>query len=115
MLLPVVCPECGRRFWIETAIHYEERTFVGSLDELKKYVLKEQNVIRVWNDEDLAEEVRDAFRKLIKSGDSVERAIKIISEIYGIPILALEEFLSDLIEGVKIHSGRYGRVVGREL
>lgn len=106
MLLPVTCPECGKRFWIETAIHYEERTFVGSLDELKKYVLKEQNIIRTWQDEELAEEIRDQFRRLIKSGDPVERAVKIISEIYGIPVLALEEFLSDLIEEVKIYAGR---------
>lgn len=106
MLLPVTCPECGKRFWIETAIRYEERTFVGSLDELKKYVLKEQNIIRTWQDEELAEEIRDQFRRLIKSGDPVERAVKIISEIYGIPVLALEEFLSDLIEEVKIYAGR---------
>jgi len=103
MLLPVTCPDCGKRFWIETAIHYEERVFAYSLQELKKYILKEQNIIKIWDDDELAEEIRKQFGMLIRSGDSVERAIKILSEVYGIPVLALEELLSDLIEEVKVY------------
>jgi len=106
LILPVKCKKCGKRIWIEFNVMADEYVYTGSEEELKKYVIREINIIRVWEDEKLAEEVRDQFRRLIKSGDSIERAVKIISEVYGIPVLALEEFLSDLIEEVKIHAGR---------
>ena len=105
MILPLTCPECEKRFWVEISIKADEYVYVGSEEELKKYVIREINIIKIWDDEELGKEIRGQFCRLIKSGDSIERAIKIISEIYGIPVLLLEEFLSDLIEEVKAYVG----------
>ena len=108
MLLPVTCPDCGKRFWIETAIHYEERVFAYSLQELKKYILKEQNIIKIWDDDELYFEILNQFSELVKKGEKPDRAIKIISEIYGIPVLMLEEILSEQLTLLKAKPG--GRI-----
>ena len=101
MLLPIKCPCCGKSYWIETSINYEEYVYVGSEFELKRYVLKNQNIIRIWEDEELAYEIKEQFSRLVKSGERLDNALKIVSEIYGVPILALEELLSDLITEIK--------------
>lgn len=64
--------------------------------------MKEQNIIKTWEEEEIGAEIRRAFMELIQAGNSLEQSVKIVSEVYGIPVLALEELLSDLIEEVKI-------------
>lgn len=102
MLLPVNCPCCGKKFWIETSIDYQEFVYLNSLEELRKYVLKEMNIIKTWEEEEIGIILRKEFMELIKAGNSLEQSIKIISQVYGVPVLALEELLSDLIEEVKV-------------
>lgn len=105
MIAPVEC-RCGRRLWVEFRVVVDEFVFPGSEEELKKVVVRGINIVKVWEDDGLAEEVREQFRRLVMSGDSVERAVAIVSEVYGIPLLTLEEFLSDLIEEAKIRGRR---------
>ncbi|OYT34367.1 hypothetical protein B6U96_13080 [Archaeoglobales archaeon ex4484_92] len=102
MLIPVRCRRCGKRMWVEFSIGFEKSIFAGNEAELAKYTINRINMIKVWGDEELAEEIREQFRRFIKAGDSIEKAVKIISELYGIPVLVLEEFLEDLIAEAKM-------------
>lgn len=100
MLVPVQC-SCGRRFWLEFSIKAEEKMYLHSIDELREYLLKEINVLRIHED-DITQELREQFCKLIENGEDYRRALKIISEIYGIPALILEDILYDLIDHAKV-------------
>jgi len=102
MLLPFQCPDCGKRLFIELKISYEERTYLNSINELKEYVLKEANIIEIHEFEELAYKIRQDFAEMINKGENWRRALKILSEVYGIPILVLEELLSDLIDQIKV-------------
>ena len=108
MFLPFKCPCCGKNYWLEVSINYEEKVYLASIEELREYVLKEMNILKVWDDEELYFEVLDRFSNLVKKGEKPDRAIKIISEIYGIPVLMLEEALSEQLTLLKAKPG--GRI-----
>lgn len=101
MLIPVECKKCGQKIWVEFSVKAEERVYLGSERDLKQYLLKEINIKDV-HEEDIVPELREQFFRLIEHGEDYKRALKIVSEVYGVPVLILEDVLADLIDYVKV-------------
>jgi len=102
MLVPVRCPDCGKRMWVEFSIGFEKSIFAGNESELAKYTIKSINVIKVWEDDEITRQIKEQFVRFVKAGDPVDKAVKMVSELYGVPVLVVEEVLGDLIAEAKV-------------
>ncbi len=90
MLLPVnVSPH--RRIWIDVSFRYEKQVYAGSLEETCRYLIKYGHVDGVYEDEQIAFEVRRTVASMLRDGVPEEQVIKEVSNLYGIPPACVEE------------------------
>lgn len=93
MLIPVTVG--SERVWVDLSIGYVKQIYVGSTEELSRYILTNAWVDEVLSDADVIPDATRAMETLTRDGTPGEDAIKWISSAYGIPI----RFVRDLCIG----------------
>lgn len=95
MIVPITIK--GKRYWIEFSVKAELWTPIPDITELRKLVLKNINVKKIYEDWEIAHEVRRTAISLLKRGVKPKRVVKEIQELYGIPEIHVFEVLEDLL------------------
>ena len=95
MLLPVrVSPH--RRVWIDVSFQYEKQVYAGSLEDLTRYVLKSGHVDGVYEDEQIAYDVKRTVAGMLRDRVPRRQIVEEISALYGIPIGCVEEVVAEV-------------------
>lgn len=95
ILLPVrLSPR--RRVWIDVSFHYEKQIYAGAFEDLTRYLLKYGHVDGVYEDEQIAHDVKRTAASMLRDGIRPAQVVEEVSQLYGIPVLCVEEVLADL-------------------
>lgn len=95
MLLPVrVSPR--RRVWIDVSFHYEKQVYAGALEDLTRYILTHGHVDGVYEDEQIAYDVKRTAAAMLRDGIQPAQVVEEVSQLYGIPVLCVEDVLAEL-------------------
>ncbi|AEA46851.1 hypothetical protein [Archaeoglobus veneficus] len=94
MLAPVRIK--GQRYWIEFSIRGELWTPIPDITELRKLVLKEICINDVYEDWEIAYDVKRTAAMLLKRGLSPKQVVQEMVELYGIP----EPHVFEVLEGL---------------
>jgi hypothetical protein len=101
MLLPVrVSP--NRRIWIDVSFRYEKQVYAGALEDLTRYVLKSGHVDGVYEDEQIAYDVKRTIAGMLRDGIPRRQAVEETSALYGIPIGCVEEVVDEVSAAIPI-------------
>ncbi len=93
MLLPVqVSPR--RRVWADVSFRYEKYADVDSSQELSRYLLKYGKVNGVYEEEQIAYEVRLTVSSMLRRGVPRRQIVEEVSLLFGIPEECVEEVIS---------------------
>ena len=100
MLIPVRCPRCKEKFWVEFSIKYELYKYVEAMSELTRIHIKDAIVRDVWTDEEVASEVQRTIASLLRRGVPRKQVVEEVSELYGIPQVHVDELIENLLSKV---------------
>jgi len=90
MLFPVrVSPH--RRIWADVSLRYEKYIYTGSTEDVAKYTLKYGRVNGVYEDEQIAYEVKRTVAGMLRRGVPPRQVVEETSMLYGIPEECVEE------------------------
>lgn len=93
MLLPVrVSPR--RRVWIDVSFHYEKQIYAGAFEDLTRYLLKYGRVDGVYEDEEIAYDVRRTVAARLRDGVPRRQVVEETSALYGIPEDCVDEVVA---------------------
>ncbi|MDN7025063.1 hypothetical protein FGU65_09215 [Methanoculleus sp. FWC-SCC1] len=93
MLLPVkVSP--SRRVWADVSFCYEKQIYANSSEELSRYLLKYGRVNGVYEDEQIAYEIRRTVSSMLRRGVPHRQVVEEASTLYGIPEECVEEVVA---------------------
>lgn len=95
MLLPVQV-SARRRVWVDVSISYEKQVYAGAFEDLTRYILKQGHVDGVYEDEEIADDVRRTCCGLLRTGAPTAQVVEEVSAIYGIPEVCVEEIIGAL-------------------
>lgn len=97
MLVPVqVSPR--RRVWADISFRYEKQIYANSSEETCRYVIKYGHVDGVYEDEQIAYDVRRTVAGMLRDGVPSRQVVEETSALYGIPPICVEE----VIEGIPV-------------
>lgn len=95
ILLPIqVSP--ARRLWVDISFRYEKYLYAHSTEDLARYILKYGHVDGIYEDEQIAHDVRRTAEAMVRDGVPRRQVIEEVSTLYGIPVVCVEEVLADL-------------------
>lgn len=93
MLLPIkVSPH--RRVWADVSFCYEKQIYADSTEELSRYLLKYGRVNGVYEDEQIAYEIRRTVSSMLRRGIARAQVVAEASALYGIPEECVEEVVA---------------------
>jgi len=95
MLLPVrVSPR--RRIWVDVSFCYEKQVYAGSLEDISRYILKYGHGDGVYEDEQIAYDVKRTATAMLRDGVRPDQVVEEISALYCIPIGCVEEVVDEV-------------------
>jgi len=101
MLIPVqVSPR--RRVWIDVSFHYEKQVYAGALEDLTRYILTHGHVDGVYEDEQIAYDVKRTAAAMLRDGVSRRQVVEETSMLYGIPLACVEEVIDEVTTAIPI-------------
>lgn len=93
MLLPIkVSPR--RRVWADVSFRFEKHVYTGSTEDVARYTLKYGRVNGIYEDEQIAYEVKRTVAGMLRDGTPRNQVIAEASALYGIPPEYVEEAVS---------------------
>ncbi|MBA7476659.1 hypothetical protein ES707_12052 [subsurface metagenome] len=94
------------RVWADVSLRYEKHIFANSTEELSKYILKDGHVSGIYEDEQIAYDLKRTVAAMLRDGIPRCQIVEETSALYGIPVECVEEVVAageadcDLIPGV---------------
>jgi len=94
MLVPVYIQ--NKRYWLEISATYEIWAPTIDFSELKRLIFKNVSVIGIYEDYEIAYDLKRTVASLLSRGYNYRQIVKEVSELYGIR----EEFVYEVIEDI---------------
>lgn len=100
MLIPVnISPR--RRIWVDVSFRYEKQICVNSPEALYRYILKYGHVDGVYDDEQIAYDVRRTITSRLQDDVSRRQVVWEVSDIYGIPVECVGGIMDEVMPEIR--------------
>lgn len=93
MLIPVRV-SARRRVWVDVSFRYEKHIYAGSHEEVYRYLIKYGRVDGVYEDEEIAYDVRRTVAARLRDGVPRRQVVEETSALYGIPEDCVDEVVA---------------------